>query len=163
MCGFPVSKMCADRSQVVARLSQEHDRRVFNRDARQGSRSPRAGIDVDSVVPDIRMRHWRMTVHDESFVIPCGLEELVPNPDQIVHILLFDRDVWANAGVSEQKIAAAELIAQTLHEQFVGTRKRGEKAALQIEGSLGAVVRLDEVGCKRLHAAQWLPVLQDGR
>ena len=64
---------------------------------------------------------------------------------------------------TNKKSPQAELIAQTLHEQFVCTRKRVEKAALQIEGCLALVVQLDAVGCKRLHAAQWLPVLQDGR
>ena len=63
----------------------------------------------------------------------------------------------------EQEIAATELIAQALHEQFVCTRKRVEKAAVQIDGCLGVVMQLDAIGCKRLHAAQWLPVLQDGR
>ena len=90
-------------------------------------------------------------------------EELVPNPDQIVNILMFDRDVRANAGMHEQEIAATELIAHALHEQFVCTRKRINKAAMQVEGCLVFVVQLDAVGCKRLHAAQWQPVLQDGR
>src|SRR6185436_18949390 len=105
----------------------------------------------------------RVTMHDESFVIPRRLEELVPNPDQIVNVLLLDGDVGANAGMHEQEIAATELIAQTLHEQFVFTWKRVKKAALQIEGRVSVGVQLNAVGCKRLHAAQRLPILQDGR
>jgi hypothetical protein len=93
------------------------------------------GVDVDSVVPDIRMRHRRVTVHDESFVISrVDSRNSFRNPDQIVNVLLLDGDVRANAGMHEQEIAATELIAQTLHEQFVFTWKRVKKAALQIEG-----------------------------
>ena len=118
--------------------SQEKNRRSFDRDAGQSSRSPRTSIDVDSVAPDIRMRHRRVTVHNESFVVSRRVEELVANPDQIVEILSLDRDVRTNAGVNEQEIAAAELIAQALHEQFVCTRKGVEKAAMQIDGGLGS-------------------------
>src|SRR5215217_9087855 len=51
----PSAQHARTRSQVVACVSQEEDRRSFDRDARQGSRSPRTSVDVDSVVPDIRM------------------------------------------------------------------------------------------------------------
>src|SRR5439155_20414351 len=140
--------MFARQSQVVACVLQEQNRRAFNRNAGQGSRSPRAGIDIDSIVFDVRMRHRRVTVNDESFVIARGVEELITNPDQIVNVLLLDRDVRTNAGVNEQEFAATELIAQALHEQFVGTRKRIAKAAVQIESCLGVGVQLDAKGTK---------------
>ena len=34
---------------------------------------------------------------------------------------------------------------------------------MQIADGLGSVTQLDAIGCKRLHAAQLLPVVQDGR
>lgn len=109
------------------------------------------------------MRHWRMTVHNESFVVPRAVEELITNPDQIICILMFDRNIRTNARMHEQEISATELVAQALHDQFVCTRKRVEKAAMQIACCLRSVVQLDTVGRKCLHAAQLLPVLQDGR
>ena len=99
------------------------------------------------------MRHRRVTVHDESFVTSRGIEELVPNPDQIVNILLLDRDVRANARMHEQEIAATEPVAQALHDQFVCTRKHVEKAAMHIVCRFGSVVQLDTIGRKCLHAA----------
>ena len=90
-------------------------------------------------------------------------QELVTNPYQVVGVLPVDRDIRTNAGVNEQEISAAELIAQALHEQFVSARKDAEKAAMQIAGGLGSVAQLDAIGRERLHAAQLLPVVEDGR
>lgn len=109
------------------------------------------------------MRHRRMTVHDESFVVPRAVEELITNPDQIIGVLLLDRNARTNTRMHEQEIAATELVAQALHDQFMRTRKHVEKAAMHIVCRFGSVVQLDTIGRKCLHAAQLLPVLQDGR
>ena len=109
------------------------------------------------------MRHRRMSVHDESFVFPRAIEELITNPDQIICILMFDRNIRTNARMHEQEISATELVAQALHDQFVCTWKGVEKAAVQIVRRLGSVAQLDAIGRKRLHAAQLLPVLQNRR
>lgn len=143
--------------------SQKENRGAFNCDARESSRLPCAGVDVDSIVSDIGVRHRCVTVHDEVSVVLRGVEELLSYPDQVVGILMIDGNVRTNARVNEQKIAAAELISQALHEQFVRTRKGVEKAAMQVGGGFGSVVQLDAIGRERLHAAQLKPVLEDGR
>lgn len=104
-----------------------------------------------------------MTVHDESSVAPLRLKEFMTNPNQVIGILVVDRGVRTNAGMDEQKIATDELVTQALHEQFVCTRKDAEKAAVQVVDGFGSVKQLDAIGCKRLHASQLLPVLQDSR
>jgi len=94
-----------------------------------------------------------VAVHHELFVASRRVEELVANPDKIVNILLLDRHVRPNAGVYEQEIAATELVAQASHDQFVLTRKRIEKAAMQIGSGFCVIAQLNTIGCKRLHAA----------
>src|SRR5690349_10091027 len=108
------------------------------------------------------MRDRRMTVHDEAFMASRVVEELVTNPNQIVGILIIEWNARPNACMYEQEIATTELIAQALHEQFVSARKCIKKAAMQAEGCL-VFVQLDAVRRERLHAAQWQPVLQNGR
>jgi len=146
-----------------ASRSQEEERRSFDRNTSQSSRAPCGSVDVDSIVPDIRMRHRRMTMHDESSVTPRRVEELITNPNQIIGILMLNRDIRANAGVHEQEIAATELIAQASHDQIVCTGKRVNKVAMQVEGCLVLVAQLDAVRCKRLHPAQLQPVRQERR
>ena len=99
--------------------SQNQNRCALDRDAGESSRPPRSGVDVDSVLPDIGMRHWRVAVNDEFTVVLCRVEKLMTNPEQIVVVLLLDRDVRANAGMHEQEISAAKAVAEALQEQLV--------------------------------------------
>ena len=108
---------------------------------RSGSCSPRGGVNIDSVGANVWMRHRRMTVHDESLVFPRAVEELITNPDQIVNILLLNRNARTNARMHEQEIAATELVAQALHHQFVRTWKHVEKAATHLVCRSGSVVQ----------------------
>src|SRR5260370_36143950 len=95
----------------VKRFSQNQNRCALDRNAGEGSRAPRSGVDVDSVMPDIGMRHRRMAVNDNHPVVLHRVEEIVTNPEQILEILLFDRDAGANTGVNKQEISAIKTVA----------------------------------------------------
>jgi hypothetical protein len=144
------------------RLSQKQNRRALDGDAGQSSRAPRAGVDVDSIMPDIGMWHRRMAVNDKLSVVPCRVEELVADPEQVVEILPLDRNGWANTGMYEQEISAAKTRAETLQQQFVRARKGIPKAAVQF-GFDHPRARLNAVGCKGLHAAHLQPGTETGR
>lgn len=146
-------------TEETCRLKKEK-RRAFDRDAGQCSRSPRASVDVDAIVSNVRVRHRCMSVHNESSVVLRRIKELVADPDQVVGILMLERNAWTNAGVHEQEIAANEQIAQTLHEQFVCARKSVDKAAAHVGGRFGTSAQFDAIGCERLHASELLPVWQ---
>src|SRR5580692_5384553 len=75
---------------------QNQNRCAFDRCAGESSRSPRAGVDVHSVLPDVGMRHRRMAVDDEFAVVLRRVEKFMTNPEQIVEVLLLDRDSRAN-------------------------------------------------------------------
>src|SRR3979409_2661637 len=90
----------------VKRFSQNQNRCALDSNAGEGSRAPRPGVDVDSVMPDIGMWHRRMAVDDKHSVVLCRVEELVTNPEQILEILLLDRDAGANTGMYKQEISA---------------------------------------------------------
>ena len=77
------------------------------------------------------MRDRCVAVYDEAAVVLDRVEELMTDPEQIVRILLPDRNAGVNAGMDKQKISATEMIAQTLQKQFVCTRKSVPKAQLQ--------------------------------
>src|SRR6202035_2066810 len=104
-------------------FSQNQNRRALDRDARESSRSPRSGVDVDAVMPDIGMRNRRMTMNDEVPVVLRRVEELMTNPKQVMEILLLDRGIGADAGVNEQEIPATKAVAQALQKQLVRARK----------------------------------------
>lgn len=53
---------------------------------------------------------------DQSSMVLLRVEEFVTDPEQIHCILLLDRDARANTCMDKQKIAAREMIAQTLQE-----------------------------------------------
>jgi hypothetical protein len=113
---------------------------------------PSACVDVDSVRPDIGMRHRCMAVNDESSVRLRRVEELVTNPYEIVDILPFDRNAGTNAGVYKQEISAAKTVAEASQEQIVRMRKNATKAPLQVGFRLPPRMRENSIGCKGLHA-----------
>src|SRR6266850_7752696 len=96
----------------VKRFSQNQNRCALDSNAGEGSRAPRPGVDVDSVMPDIGMWHRRMAVNDNHSVVLCRVEELVTNPEQILKILPLDRDAGANAGMYKQEISAIKTAAE---------------------------------------------------
>ena len=144
------------------RLLQNQNRRALDGDAGQGSRAPRAGVDVDSIMPDIGMRHRRVTVNHKLSMVPRGVEELVADPEQVVEILPLDRNGWANTSMYEQEISAAKTRAETLQQQFVRAWKGIPKAVVQF-GFDHPRARINAVGCKRLHAADLQPWTETGR
>ena len=103
-----------------------------------------------------------MAVNDKLSVVPRRVEELVADPEQVVEILPFDRNGWANTGMYEQEISAAKTGAETLQQQFVRARKGIPKTAVQF-GFDHPRARLDAVGCKGLHAADLQPGTETGR
>src|SRR5712664_2494020 len=148
----------------VNRFSQNQNRCALDGNAGEGSRAPRPGVDVDSVMPDIGMWHRRMAVNDEHSVVLYRVEELVTNPEQILESLLLDRDARANTGMYKQEIAAIKTIVETLQEQFVCTRKGAAKAAVQLDFSFDHPrARIYPVGCKGMQAAQLQPRTKVGR
>ena len=132
-------------------------------DAGQGSRTPGAGVDVDPVAAYVRMRHRCMAMHDEFAVILGRVEKLVTDPDQVIGILVFDRDVGPDAGVNEQEISTRKMIAQTLQKKLVRPWKGLEEAAVKVDFRLEIRVQIDTVGGKGLHAAQLVPMTEFGR
>src|SRR5580658_9215029 len=104
------------------RFLQNEYRRTFDGDAGKSSRSPRSGIDVHSVLPDVGMWHRRMAVDDEFAMVLRRAEKFITNPHQVVEVLLPDGNARANAGMHEQEIAAAEAVAEALQENLVRTR-----------------------------------------
>ncbi len=89
-------------------------------------------------------------------------EKLVADPDQVVEILLLDRDVGADAGMYEEEVSASEMVAQTLQEKLVSAGEGSDKAPVQVDLGLGVGAQLDAVGSKGLHAAQLLPMIKVG-
>src|SRR2546423_119116 len=154
------SSCVRDRTQTYSQeqtCSQKQNRRAFNCSTGQATRLPRAGVDVDAVEPDIGMRHWCVSMHDEFAVVFIRVEKLVANPDEIVGILALDRNAGADAGVHEQKVSAAVTVVQALQEQFVGPREYRDKAAAQLSGGF-AVARMNAVGGQCLQRAELLPM-----
>lgn len=100
----------------VKRFSQNQYRCALDSNAGESSRAPRPGVDVDPVRPDVGMRHRRMAVNDNHAVVLYGVEELVTNPEQILQILLLDRDARANTGMNKQEISAIKTITETLQK-----------------------------------------------
>jgi hypothetical protein len=132
-------------------------------DAGQGSRTPGAGVDVDPVAAYVRVRHRRMAMHNEFAVVLGRVEELVTDPDQVIGILVFDRDVGPDAGVNEQEVSTRKMIAQTLQKKLVRPWKGLEEAAVQVDFRLEIRVQIDAAGGKGLHAAQLVPMTKFGR
>ena len=91
-------------------------------------------------------------MHDDLAVVSLQLQELAPDPDEIVGVLLLDADAGTNAGMHEQKISARVTVVQALQEQFVGSRQQREQAATQILRAV-AIARLDIVGGERLQSS----------
>src|SRR5260370_17030864 len=105
-----VAELASPRAGLK-RFLQNQNRCALDRNAGEGSRAPRSGVDVDSVMPDIGMRHRRMPVNDNHPVVPHRVKEISTNPEQILEILLFDRDAGANTGVNKQEISAIKTVA----------------------------------------------------
>jgi hypothetical protein len=99
-----------------------------------------------------------MAVNDNHAVVLYRVEELVTNPEQILEILLLDRDARANTGMNKQEISAIKTITETLQKQFVCTRKGAAKAPMELDFSFDHPrARRYAVGCKGMHAAQLQP------
>src|SRR5260370_1110385 len=130
----------------------------------QGSAAPRCGVDVDPVPLDVRMRHRCMAMNDKFSVVRRRVQKFMTNPEQIMEVLLLDRNARANAGMDEQEVSAAKTVTETLQEQLVCTRKGTPKATMRIDFDLGLrPARTDAVGCKGLHAGQLQPGTEVGR
>ena len=114
----------------VKRFSQNQNRCALDSNAGKSSRAPRPGVDVDSVRPDVGMRHRRMAVNDNHAVVLYRVEELVTNPKQILGILLLDRNARANTSMNKQEISAIKTVTETLQKQFVCSRKGAAKAPM---------------------------------
>src|SRR5437773_4386414 len=131
-----------DRTQTYL---QNQNRRAFNCSTGQATRLPRAGVDVDAVGPDVGMRHWCVSMHDEFAVVFIRVEKLVTNPGEIIAVLVLEGNAGADASVHEQKISAAVTVVQALQKQFVGPREYREKATAQLHCGF-AVARMNAVG-----------------
>src|SRR5258708_2132353 len=128
-------------------FSQNQNLRALDSDAGEGSRLPRSGIDVDPVVSNVGMRPRRMAMNDKFSVVPCRVEELVTNPEQVIEILPLDRDARPNAGMYKQEISAAKAILEALQEQFVCPREGAAKATVQVDFSFDhAPARINAIG-----------------
>jgi hypothetical protein len=55
-----------------------------------------------------------MTVNDEFAMVPRRVEKFLTNPEQIVEVLLRDRNARAYARRHEQEITAAKAVADAL-------------------------------------------------
>src|SRR5258708_11880385 len=115
-----VAELASPRAGVK-RFLQNQNRCALDRNAGEGSRAPRSGVDVDSVMPDIGMRHRRMAVNDNHPVVLHRVEEIVTNPEQIMEVLLLDRDAGANTGVNKQEISPLKTLTEPLTEHFLVT------------------------------------------
>lgn len=58
-------------------------------------------------------------MHDHLAMIDLRVQELIPNPVQILWILQVHGNAWLYSRVDEQKISTSETVAETLQEQFV--------------------------------------------
>src|SRR5258708_23682890 len=108
-----MAKLTSARAEVK-RFSQNQNRCALDGNAGKSSRAPRPGVDVDSVRPDVGMRHRRMAVNDNHAVVLYRVEKLVTNPEQILQILLLDRDARPNTGMNQKEISAIKTIRKTL-------------------------------------------------
>jgi hypothetical protein len=69
------------------------------------------------------MRHRRMAVYDEFAVVLRRVEKFMTNPEQIVEVLLLDRDSRADTRMHEQEIATTKTVAEALQENLVRARE----------------------------------------
>src|ERR1700733_13950144 len=115
---------------------QNQNRRAFDGDAGERSRSPRAGVDVHPVSPDVGMRHRRVAMNDEFAVGPRRVEKFLTNPEQIVEVLLLNRNAWTNACMHEQEVAAAKAAAEALQKDLMCTREGAPKTTMRVNFSV---------------------------
>src|SRR5205085_1483560 len=121
------------------------------------SRSPRTRVDVHPVPFDLRMSHRGVAMNDVFSMVRGGVKEFTTYPEQVVEVLPIDRNAGTNSGMHEQKIAAAEAVAQALQEHFVRAREDVPKAAMGVDFRVGTGTEINAVRCKGLHAAQLEP------
>jgi hypothetical protein len=98
---------------------KDENARSLNCDTCEHAAAPRAGVNIDSIMPDIWMRDGCVAVHHDFSVLLLGGEKILAYPDQIMRILLIEWHAWANSRMHEQKVAAEERVLQALQEQLM--------------------------------------------
>jgi hypothetical protein len=73
-----------------------------------------------------------MAVDDHPPQVASGVQERLPDPEQVVRRLLIEREARVDAGVYEQVVAALEAQLETLEEIDVGARDPVTKMLLQL-------------------------------
>src|ERR1700723_2318716 len=119
-------RRCRERSL------QKLNRCTFQDDTGESSRSPCAGVDVNSIGSHVWMCNRRMSVNDVFAVLQRRIEELFTDPEQIFHCLLVEWNLRTNAGMHEEIISATNPRLQALQEQLMSPRKGAKKSLTQI-------------------------------
>jgi DDE superfamily endonuclease len=123
-----------------------------------------SGIDVDSIWANIRFFDRRVAVHNDLAEPVLVQEKVFPGPQQVVLVLLRQRDTGSNTGVREEVIAAGDGLLQTRQEATVALGQVGVKCLSQLAPL--ALIRIDDrrhaVGQKRLEPSELSPVIERG-
>src|SRR3954465_11722095 len=83
-----------------------------------------SGVDCDAVVEVARLLDDAMAMDDDRFVTQIAVEEVAPDPAQIMRVLVLDRDTGPDAGVDEQIITDPEAVVEAAQEIDVQARHR---------------------------------------
>ena len=127
----------------MAVISVKHDR---NNGAPQGS----ASIDIDAVAIMRGCANRRVPVHDQRLVVIAMPVELLPDPDQIVLVLLVQRNAGANARMNEDHPVFAMPERKGRNKLAVRVRHKGSRLREKRRGILRNVTPQPIGGKRRL-------------
>jgi hypothetical protein len=77
---------------------------VFKHSAGEAARSECAGIYIDTIVPNVGLANWRMTVNDEFPEAALVAEKIFPDPQKVFISLLGQRNARPHAGMDKKII-----------------------------------------------------------
>lgn len=102
---------------------EETDLVSFEADRREAPAEIGPGIDIDAPEITVGIICWRMSMnHDDIISVTC-IEKLVPDPKQVVFLLLIKGTPRPRSGMSKPIAAKTDGEFQAPHEMQVGVRK----------------------------------------
>ena len=132
--------------------TKTQNRRAFDSSAGKSSRSPRAGIDIDPVVPDIGMWNRRMAVDHEFAMVLQGVEKFLTR--SVSRSWKFCCGIGTPGRMpacTNREIAytAAKAVAETLQENLrARAEKRAKATPMRIYFSVDSRAQTDAVGMR---------------
>lgn len=81
---------------------------IFQSQAGQSSRCVRASVNIDAVVTDFRLRHWRMPMDDDFAKFILAKQKVLSNPQQIFFALPRQWNAWSYASMDKKEVSASK-------------------------------------------------------